>query len=129
NPNEVDRFLARRSSPTDLTPRSIPESDPGHDGEMSPGHPPRTPHRSSSYTFHAGNVAMRAVAGIILSLHVVPLFMTETCLPIPLIHFGVTDRDDIFELVASLADAFKGRHFVAVGQAARIQESRRVEAS
>ncbi len=70
---------------------------------------------------------MGVVAGVIRKPHVVALVIDETRLPIPLIQFGIVDRDHVFELVTDLTDALDRRHFVAVGQAVRIQERPLVE--
>jgi hypothetical protein len=77
---------------------------------------------------HAGQVAVPVVARVVLDPNVGTRVIDEARLPVPRIHRGIVDGDDVFELVADFADAFERPHFVAVGQAGRIEEGDIVEA-
>src|ERR1700730_5209312 len=69
---------------------------------------PQCPARDSTalHALHAGKITMLVIASVILDPHVVALIVDEARLPIPFIHFRMVDRNDVFELVADLADAF-----------------------
>jgi hypothetical protein len=54
---------------------------------------------------------MPIVAGVVLS-QVISLVIDEARLPVPRIHRGIMDADDVFEIVTDLTDGLDGAHFV-----------------
>src|ERR1051326_1062496 len=65
---------------------------------------------------------MLVAAGVILQVHVVALRIDEARLPISRVEVWIVNRDDIFELIAGLANAFGGDELVAVRQTGGIEE-------